>query len=94
MSFLLKDPSAVLDYAIEWGAEYLGNGELLAASEWSVEPEEPDGIAVAGSDFDSATSTVNAAGGIAGHVYRLVNRITTDFGRVDERSIVIRVENR
>ena len=27
MSYVLKDPGAVLDYLIDWGAEYLGTGE-------------------------------------------------------------------
>ena len=94
MSYLLKDPEAVLDYLIDWGAEYLTAGELIAASDWSVVPEETAGVTVAGSDFDATTSTVKAAGGLAGHLYRLVNRITTAAGRVDERSIVIRVEDR
>jgi hypothetical protein len=94
MSFLLKDPGAVLDYSIDWGAEYLGEGELLAASSWSVVPSEPDGIAVAGRGFDSSTSTVKASGGVAGRLYRLVNLVTTGSGRIDERSIVIRVEDR
>jgi len=94
MSFLLKDPEAVLDYSIDWGAEYLAVGELLAQSEWSVVPDEPNGVSVAGSSFDASTSAVTAAGGIAGRLYRLVNQITTGSGRVDERSIVIRVENR
>jgi hypothetical protein len=30
MSFLLKDPEAVLDYAIDWGAQYLGEGDRWA----------------------------------------------------------------
>lgn len=94
MSFLMKDPSAVLDYSIDWGAEYLGEGELLAASTWSVVPDEPGGVAVVGSDFDASTSTVKAEGGVAGHMYRLVNLITTGSGRIDERSIVLRVEKR
>lgn len=94
MSYLLKDPEAVLDYAIDWGAEYLGAGELLAASEWSVMPDEAGGVSVAGSGFDASTSMVKAAGGIAGSLYRLVNRITTALGRTDERSIVVRVEDR
>ena len=94
MSFLLKDPEAVLDYTIDWGAEYLADGELLAQSEWSVVPDETGGISVAGSDFDSSTSTAKAAGGIVGRLYRLVNRITTATGRIDERSVVIRVETR
>lgn len=94
MSYLLKDPAAVLDYLIDWGAEYLTPGELLAASDWSVVPEEAGGVSVAGSDFDATTSTVKATGGVAGHLYRLVNRITTGSGRTDERTIVVRVEDR
>jgi hypothetical protein len=94
MSYLLKDPEAVLDYLIDWGAEYLGAGELIAASDWSVELDEAGGLTIAGSDFDATTSTVKAAGGLAGHLYRLANRITTGAGRIDERSIVVRVEDR
>jgi hypothetical protein len=51
MTLLLKDPAAVLDYAIDWGAEYLGEGDLIAESSWSVDPEETEGVAVVGSDF-------------------------------------------
>lgn len=94
MSLLMKDPVAVLDYSIDWGAEYLGDGELLAASEWSVLPDESGGVVVVGSDFDASTSSVTAAGGIAGRLYRLMNVISTDSGRTDERSIVLRVEDR
>jgi len=94
MSLLLKDPQAVLDYSIDWGAEYLGDGELLATSDWSVVPDEPDGIIIVGTAFDASTSTVKAGGGVAGRLYSVVNRITTASGRVDERSIVIRVERR
>lgn len=43
MSLLLKDPDAVLDYSIDWGAEYLGD-DLLAESEWTVTPAEPSGV--------------------------------------------------
>lgn len=94
MTFHLKDPKAVLDYAIDWGAEYLGTQELLASSDWTAVPEEPGGITVAASDFDTRTSRVKASGGIAGQIYRLVNRVTTSASRTDERSLVIRVEER
>ena len=93
MTFLLKDPEAVLDYAIDWGAEYLA-GDLLAQSEWSVSPDETGGVTIAGSDFDATRSTVKAAGGTAGKVYRLVNEVVLDSGRIDSRSIVLRVEKR
>jgi len=93
MTLLLKDPDAVVDYLIDWGAEYLGQ-DLLAESSWSVDPDEPDGVAVAGGNFDASTATVNASGGIPGRIYRLVNHVTTALGRVDSRSIVVRVEKR
>jgi len=93
MTFLLKDPDAVLDYLIDWGAEYLGD-DLLAESDWSVAPDEAGGVTIAGSDFDATTSTVKAGGGLPGRIYRLINEVVTASGRVDSRSIVLRVEKR
>jgi hypothetical protein len=93
MTLLLKDPDAILDYSIDWGAEYLG-GDLLATSEWSVTPDEPAGVSVVGSDFDATTSTVKAAGGNVGRLYTVTNHIVMASGRVDNRSIVLRVEKR
>jgi hypothetical protein len=93
MSFLLKDPDAVLDYSVDWGAEYL-LGDIIAESEWSIIPDEIDGVSIVGSDFDATTSTVKAAGGLPGRIYRLVNEVVLDTGRIDSRSIVLRVEKR
>lgn len=93
MTLLLKDPGALLDYAIDWGAEYLGD-DMLASSEWSVTPDDADGVKIAGSDFTATTASVKAAGGTPGRVYRLGNRVTLQSGRIDERSIVLRVEQR
>jgi hypothetical protein len=93
MTFLLKDPDAVLDYLIDWGAEYLGD-DLLAGSDWTVAPDEAGGVTIAGSDFDATNSTVKAGGGLPGRIYRLINEVVTASGRVDSRSIVLRVEKR
>jgi len=93
MNYLLKDPEAVLDYSVDWGAEYLA-GDLLADSAWSVEPDEPGGVTVQASDFDATTTSVTAAGGVAGHVYRLINAVEMQSGRADMRSIVLRLEPR
>jgi hypothetical protein len=93
MTLLLKDPDAVLDYLIDWHAEYLGD-DLLAESAWTVEPDEPGGITIVGGTFDAGSSTVKAGGGIAGRIYRLVNEVVTASGRTDSRSIVLRVEKR
>jgi hypothetical protein len=93
MSFLLKDPDAVLDYEIDWSADYLGT-DVLSASEWSVSPDEPDGLAVVEQLFDQGFATVKAGGGVTGRVYRLTNHVSLETGRRDTRSIVIRVEAR
>lgn len=93
MTLLLKDPEAVLDYSVDWGSEYL-LGDLIAESQWSVDPDEPGGVAIVGNDFDATTSTVKAGGGLPGKLYRLVNDVVLQSGRTDRRSVVLRVENR
>lgn len=93
MTFLLKDPDATLDYSIDWGAQYLG-GDALSDSAWEVSPVEPGGIAIAGSQFDLTTASVQAGGGIPGRVYTLVNTVVLVSGLTDIRSITLRVEKR
>lgn len=93
MSFLLKDPEALLDYAVDWGAEYLA-GDALAESSWSVSPDEPGAAAIAGSSFDLLIATVQVGGGEPGKIYRVTNHVTTASGREDSRSIMLRVEKR
>lgn len=93
MSFLLKDPEALLDYAVDWGAEYL-SGDALVDSSWSISPAEADGATIAGSAFDLLIATVQVAGGRPGRIYRVTNHVTTVSGREDSRSIILRVEKR
>lgn len=93
MTFLLKDPAAMLDYAIDWGADYLEE-DSLAQSDWSVVPAEPGGVAVSGSVFDAKFTTATVSGGLAGRVYQLINHVMTQQGRQDSRSVVLRVEQR
>ena len=93
MTLLLKDPEAELDYAVDWGAEYLGE-DSLAQSEWEVAPVEPDGVTVLGATFDLLIATVKAGGGIPGRLYRLTNRVVLASGLIDSRSITLRVEQR
>ena len=94
MSFLLKDPEAVLDYMVDWGTEYLGSSDVLSNSDWSVIPDEPGGVTVVPGAFDGRSAIVKASGGVPGRVYRLVNRVELISGRVDSRSITVRVEQR
>jgi hypothetical protein len=93
MSFHLKDPGAILDYAVDWGVEYL-DGDVITASSFVVDPVEPNGAAIVASSFDETVTTVTVEGGIAGHQYGLTNHVVLLSGREDERTIVLRVEQR
>lgn len=93
MTLLLKDPDAELDYAVDWGAEYLGS-DALAQSDWEVAPDEVDGVTILASGFDLLVATVKAGGGIPGRLYRLTNRVVMASGLIDNRSITLRVEQR
>ena len=93
MTLMLKDPKAVLDYAVDWGAEYL-SGDVLTESSWTVSPAQAGGVSIASNRFDLMVSTVQVSGGIAGRIYRLTNHVVTAEGREDSRSILLRVEKR
>ncbi|MEO5972428.1 MAG: hypothetical protein ABIP91_03590 [Sphingomicrobium sp.] len=93
MTLLLKDPQATLDYAVDWGAEYLSL-DAIATSVWDVSPVEAGGVTIVGSDADLAIATVKVSGGVPGHRYRLHNQVELVSGRIDSRSIVLRVEQR
>lgn len=92
MSYYLKDPGSRIDYAIDW-APYL-DGQTIAASLWSVSPEEAGGIAVEEASFETGRTAARLGGGVVGHGYRVANRVTLSDGSVDERSIALRVEER
>lgn len=93
MTFLIKDPDSRLDYGVDWGTEYLG-ADVLVGSNWLIEPDEPSGVTIAASAFDSTVAEVTVTGGIAGNVYRLSNHVLLSSGLSDSRSIVLRVEKR
>lgn len=93
MTLLLKDPDAVLDYAVDWAAEYL-DGDALAASEWTVSPDEAGGVSVVGNRIEPGLAIVQVGGGAAGRIYRLTNHVVLVSGREDSRSIMLRVEKR
>jgi hypothetical protein len=93
MTLLLKDPEAALDYAVDWGVEYLTD-ETLQQSSWQVTPVEIGGLSVVASSFDQKIASVTAAGGVAGHLYQLSNHVVLSSGLTDSRSIVLRVEKR
>jgi hypothetical protein len=87
MTFV-KDPNAVLDYAVDW-SRWLA-GDEIATSDWTV----PSGLTKLSHSKTTTKATVWLSGGTAGQSYTVTNRITTTGGRTEERSFTIRVEER
>lgn len=90
MAVYLKDPAGRLEYAIDWAA----TGGAIVASDWSVAPAETGGVAIAEPAVTATRTQAVLAGGMAGKVYRVTNRVTFVDGRIDERSLALRVEER
>lgn len=92
MTIHLKDPDAVIDYLIDWGAGLAGRS--VVESDWAVTPVEPGGLVIGDDAVDGAKTRATIGGGIAGHIYRATCQVVFSDERVDDRSIILRVEER
>lgn len=81
----VKDPQAILDYAINW-ATWLG-ADAISSSVW----EADDGITIVSHSHDATTATVWLSGGTHGVTYNLTCHIVTAAGREDDRTITVKV---
>ena len=94
MRVQVKDPDAILDYAIDWsGGGYLA-GQTIVSSVWTLTPMEVGGLVITNQALSDAVSTVTLEAGVKGHMYRLTNRIILSNGVVDERGFALLVEER
>ncbi|MEQ1687012.1 MAG: hypothetical protein ABL874_00380 [Sphingopyxis sp.] len=93
MSLMIKDPGSRIDYAFDWNAAYL-DGQVLAASQWTVDPAHAGGVVVDAHAFDAVRTSATLSGGVEGTAYRVTNRVTLSDGQIDERSLVLRAEQR
>lgn len=89
----LKDPAARVDYRVDW-TEALGADVTIAASEWMVVPAEAGGVAVVSDALAGNLAIARLDGGVAGHLYRVTNHVGFSDGGRDERSLMVRVEER
>lgn len=85
----VKDPDAVLDYKVDWSA-WLAASETITTSTWTA----PAGVTVTTSSHDTTSATAWLSGGATGGIYDVTNRIVTNQGRTDDRTIKVRVVNR
>ena len=80
-----KDPSATLDYTIDW-SEWLGTDEIIDTA-WTV-PSELTNVKNTNSE---TTATIWLSGGSVGITYYVECEISTDQGRIDSRELTIYV---
>ena len=89
MTTFTKDPNAVHDYAIDWSTWLAG--DQISESGWSV--SDP-ALEVSDETNTATQATVWLSGGALGTSYTVTNKITTQAGRIDERSFIVQVQDR
>lgn len=85
-----KDPSAVLDYEMDWSA-WLAEGETITEHDVTCSDN-----AVTVSDISEADGVVRwrLAGGDAGASHIVTCEITTSADQIDQRSVLVQVRER
>lgn len=91
MMSYLKAPGATLDYTLDWTGPCLG-AATIEDSQWTVSPSEDGGVLFLASEICGPVTRISASGGIPGHVYTLTNLVTLSDGRIDSRTLALRVE--
>lgn len=88
-----KDPNAVLDYQTNW-TTWLAEDETIATSEWIIELPDEDAAPLTKNSATNSTNTATIwlSGGTLGVTYVVVNRITTNQGRIEDRTKYVTIE--
>ena len=79
-----KDPDSTIDYGLDW-SNWLASGETITASSWP----ETGGLVNESESFTTSKASIFVSGGTVGASYTLTNRISTNFGRTEDRSMLI-----
>ncbi|RLB94631.1 MAG: hypothetical protein DRH26_00755 [Deltaproteobacteria bacterium] len=87
MKTFTKDPDALLDYGCNW-APWLGKGDTIKSSSWVV----PEGITNEGDDHTDTRTTIWLSGGTDKTKYTLVNKIETEEGRKEDRTVIFKMK--
>jgi hypothetical protein len=82
---LFIDPTATLTFSMDW-SDWLAPGDTIASRLWSLTP--------AAELFGASEEQVVIRKCKAGIVYRLSCRVTTRLGYREERTMVLRCENK
>lgn len=95
MSVYFKDPDAILDYSFDW-SDWLQAGETISSRVTEVvsDAEDPPDLTIDSDQESGGIVTVWLSGGTALVAYSVRCEIETSGNRTDERTMIIRVEER
>ena len=89
MTVYSKDPQATLDYAFDWTA-WLADTETITSHTVTA----ATGLTLVSSAEDTGVVTAWLSGGTLDEIYTVTCHIVTSMGRIDDRSILVRVVQR
>jgi hypothetical protein len=90
VSIYIKDPDAVLDYAVDW-TDWLPAGDSITGRTVAVESGD---VVKASDNLAGAVVTAWISGGTVGTNASVRFRVTTAQGRTDDRTIYLKVRSR
>lgn len=90
---IVKDPNATLDYTWDWSAWLVEAGNDTIVSQ-QILASTPAGLSIGSPTQSLGKVTVFISGGAAGTKYQVTCRINTAGGRIDDRSIYLKVKDR
>jgi len=84
----LKDPDATIDYVFDWSLYLDAISDTIASATIIADI----GITVVSSEVVGATVVVFLSGGTLNDRYKIVCRVTTVGGRIDDRSLFVKIK--
>lgn len=87
-----KDPDSILDYSIDWGTNWLNEGDEIEYSTWSIKPSHTAGLSIESTTNTLTTTKVIVSSGSGGREYRLTNTINTIDGLREDQTLIIEIE--
>lgn len=82
LTWPIKSPGEVLDYAIDWG-DRLASGDTIKTATWIV----PPGLTKAKDSVNGTICTVWLSGGKMNNRFTIINRVETLAGRTIEQYV-------
>ena len=86
----VKDANSTLMFGFDWSNWLNKNGEIITEFTLST---PPDGLIITNEGINGGLITFLASGGVFGKVYPVVCQIKTSAGQIDERTMLIRIED-